>query len=518
MPELALNMTGIVKRYGGIPVLKEVDFSVHTGGIHALVGENGAGKTTLMNILGGVTPMDAGRVELFGKPVNIESTRYIQERGVAFIHQELNVVNDLTVYENLFLGRELRTRFGTLDVPRMCEETERIFSLMQVFVDPRALVGSLEASTKQIVEIARSLLMNARLIIMDEPTTSLTQHEIDRVFFIMDNLARQHGVAIIFISHKLGEVVAFCDRYTVLRNGEKVAEGPIHREDGTTVDPADIARMMVGQNVLSVEVFQERQPGDVVLEVDGLSIGRHVNDVSFSLKRGEILGITGLLGDGKDQLIRSLFGDMPITSGTITLEGKPYKPRHPAQGRKAGLGFLPSNRKENAIIKDLSIQSNITIVSLKECRSGPVLNNKLERGMAEKARDDLSIKVASLDNPITSLSGGNQQKAVLSKWLSANPSVLILSNPTQGVDVGAKNEIYTQIMKLAQQGVGIIIASAEAKEIMRICDRVLVMYHGQIRGELDRSQMTEEFIMILSTGGDSCEIDRSEAVCSTTNS
>ncbi len=517
MPELALSMRGIVKRYGGVPVLKEVDFSVLPGEIHALVGENGAGKTTLMNILGGVTPMDEGSVELFGESVVIESTRTMQEKGVAFIHQELNVVNDLTVYENLFLGREKRTRLGTVDVKAMCEETERIFGLMQVEVDPRALVGSLETSTKQIVEIARSLLMNAKLIIMDEPTTSLTQHEIDRVFFIMNNLARQYGVSIIFISHKLGEVVAFCDRYTVLRNGEKVAEGPIRREDGTTVDPADIARMMVGQDVLSVEVFQERDIGETVLQVDDLSIGRHVHGVSFSLRRGEILGITGLLGDGKDQLVRSLFGDLPVDGGQIRLKGKPYKPRHPAQGKKSGLGFLPSNRKENAIIKDLSIQSNITIVSLEKCKAGPALSSRLERGMAQRAQDELSIKAASLDNPITSLSGGNQQKAVLSKWLGANPSVLILSNPTQGVDVGAKNEIYAQIMKLARAGVGVIITSAEAKEIMRICDRVLVMYHGRILGELDRSQMTEERMMILSTGGEAGETDRSKAVCTTSN-
>lgn len=516
MSELALNMRGIVKRYGGIPVLKEVDFAVRVGEIHALLGENGAGKTTLMNILGGVVQMDAGTIELFGQPITIESTRSMQEKGVAFIHQELNVVNDLTVYENLFLGRELKTRFGTVDVKAMCEETERIFNLMQVQVDPRALVGSLETSTKQIVEIARSLLMNAKIIIMDEPTTSLAQHEIDRVFQIMKNLAHQHHVAIIFISHKLGEVVAFCDYYTVLRNGEKVAEGPITQEGGMPIDQADIARMMVGQDVLSVEVFRERPLGEVVLKVNNLSVGRHVHDVSFSLQKGEILGITGLLGDGKEQLVRSLFGDLPNDGGTIELCGRPYQPSHPSHGKKSGLGFLPSNRKENAIIKDLSIQSNITIVCLEQCKSGPALSFKLERQMAEKAREELSIKAASLDNPITSLSGGNQQKAVLSKWLDANPSVLILSNPTQGVDVGAKNEIYGQIMKLAQEGVATIITSGEAKEIMKICDRVLVMYHGRICGELDRSQMTEENIMILSTGG-ACTVDRSEAKCSTNN-
>jgi ribose transport system ATP-binding protein len=517
MSEYALNMRKIFKAYGGVPVLKEVDFSVKTGEVHALVGENGAGKTTLMNILGGVAQLDGGEVEVLGERLHSLSPGIMQEKGVAFIHQELNVVNDLTVYENLFLGRELRTKIGTLDVKAMCREANRIFSLMQVSVDPKALVGSLEMSTKQIVEIARSLLLNAKIIIMDEPTTSLTQTEIDQVFRLMTNLARQHGVSIIFISHKLGEVVQFCDSYTVLRNGEKVAEGPLRKADGTLVNQSDIARMMVGQDVLSVEVYVDRVPGEIVLEVDGLSINGHVHDVSFILRKCEVLGITGLLGDGKEHLVRSLFGDLPIDAGRISLNGQHCQPRHPAQGKAAGIGFLPTNRKENAIIKDLSIQSNITIVSLKQCTKGPVISKRMERGMAEKAKLDFSIKIADFDNPITSLSGGNQQKAVLSKWLGMSPALLLLSNPTQGVDVGAKNEIYNQIMKLAEQGVGIIITSGEAREIMKICDRVLVMYHGSVRGMLDRAEMTEENIMILSTGGEIGNVDRSMAVCNPSN-
>jgi ribose transport system ATP-binding protein len=488
MSEYALNMRKIFKAYGGVPVLKEVDFSVKTGEVHALVGENGAGKTTLMNILGGVAQLDGGEVEVLGERLHSLSPGIMQEKGVAFIHQELNVVNDLTVYENLFLGRELRTKIGTLDVKAMCREANRIFSLMQVSVDPKALVGSLEMSTKQIVEIARSLLLNAKIIIMDEPTTSLTQTEIDQVFRLMTNLARQHGVSIIFISHKLGEVVQFCDSYT--------------------------ARMMVGQDVLSVEVYVDRVPGEIVLEVDGLSINGHVHDVSFILRKCEVLGITGLLGDGKEHLVRSLFGDLPIDAGRISLNGQHCQHRHPAQGKAAGIGFLPTNRKENAIIKDLSIQSNITIVSLKQCTKGPVISKRMERGMAEKAKLDFSIKIADFDNPITSLSGGNQQKAVLSKWLGMSPALLLLS---QGVDVGAKNEIYNQIMKLAEQGVGIIITSGEAREIMKICDRVLVMYHGSVRGMLDRAEMTEENIMILSTGGEIGNVDRSMAVCNPSN-
>ncbi|NLF29032.1 MAG: sugar ABC transporter ATP-binding protein [Clostridiales bacterium] len=500
MPERAFKMTGIVKTYGGVPVLQNVDLAVERGEIHALLGENGAGKTTLMNILGGVVPMDRGAVELFGERVSIHSPAAAQALGIAFIHQELNVVNDLTVYENMFLGSEL-SRFGQLDVKRMCKLTQDVFDRMNVSIDPRQMMSKLETSYKQIVEIAKSLLREARIIIMDEPTTSLTQREIEKVFSIMRNLTREGGATILFISHKLNEVVEFCDGYTVLRNGEKVAEGRIVQPDGSKIDQVDIARMMVGRDVLGVTVYEEREIGDELLSVEDLSVKGAVSDVSFSLRQGEVVGITGLLGDGKEQLVGCLFGDLPRQSGRVLLEGRPVDIRHPAQGRKRGIGFLPSNRKENAIIKDFSFKHNVTIVTLDELRRGTTISKKRERAAAEEARDRLSIKVQNIDNPITSLSGGNQQKAVLSKWLRARPKVMILSNPTQGVDVGAKNEIYAQIMALAKQGVGVIITSGEAQEISRICDRALVMYHGALQGELARGELTEENIMILSTGG-----------------
>lgn len=501
MAECALQMNGIVKTYDGVVVLKDVDFAVQQGEIHALLGENGAGKTTLMNILGGVTPMDKGTIELYGEEVRLHSPADSQAKGVAFIHQELNVVNDLMVYENMFLGYELRSKLGRLDVKQMCKETAEIFESMNVVIDPRAMMRDLETSYKQIVEIAKSLLRKARLIIMDEPTTSLTLKEIENVFSIMRGLTAGHDVSIIFISHKLGEVVDFCDSYTVLRNGEKVADGCIAKPDGTKIDQADIARMMVGRDVLGVDVYKEHEIGDVLLEVEGLSVDTRVKDISFKLHKGEILGITGLLGDGKDELVRALFGDLHKQSGTVKLGGKKLSTRHPSQGKRQGIGYLPTNRKENAIIKDLSVQDNITIVTLEQCCVGPTISRKKERKIAEYFREKLGIKVANLSNKITSLSGGNQQKVVLSKWLNAKPDVMILSNPTQGVDVGAKNEIYLLIMELAKQGVGVIVTSGEAQEIFKLCDRVLVMYHGELRGELSRKEISEENIMILSTGG-----------------
>ena len=501
MAEYALQMTNIVKSYSGVTVLSNVDFSVRQGEIHALLGENGAGKTTLMNILGGVTPMDSGKIVLFGKELKLHSPADSQAEGVAFIHQELNVVNDLMVYENMFLGYELRNRAGMLDVREMCRQTEEVFARMNVKINPRAMMSTLETSYKQIVEIAKSLLRNAKLIIMDEPTTSLTQKEIENVFSIMRGLTQEHGVTVIFISHKLTEVVDFCDSYTVLRNGEKVAEGNITQPDGTKISQADLARMMVGKDVLGVNVYKEHEIGEVILEVRDLTVDTRVKGVSFDLHRGEILGFTGLLGDGKEELVRAIFGDLRKTSGTVRLKGKTLNLKHPAQGKKHGIGFLPSNRKENAIIKDLSVQENITIVTLDKYCAGPTLLPSRERKVAEIYRDKLGIKVANLKNKITSLSGGNQQKVVLSKWMIANSDVMILSNPTQGVDVGAKNEIYALIMELAQEGMGIIVTSGEHQEILRLCDRAIVMYHGEVRGELSRDEISEENLMILSTGG-----------------
>lgn len=497
----ALKMSGVNKSFSGVHVLINVDLEIEQGTIHALLGENGAGKTTLMNILGGVLPMDSGQIELFGEQVKITSPAVAQNCGIAFVHQELNVVNDLMVYENMFLGRELKNKIGGLDKAAMIKKTREVFDRMHVDINPSAMVRDLQASYKQIVEIAKAILMESKLIIMDEPTTSLTQPEVENVFAIMNNLTKEHGATIIFISHKLGEVVQFCDHFTVLRNGEVVGHQSIRDAGGACVSQADIARMMVGKNVLDVEVYQPHDVGDVLLTVEGLSVDNCVKNVSFDLHRGEILGITGLLGDGKDELVRALFGDINVTGGRIKKNGEVVKYNHPSKAKKAGIGMLPSNRKENAIIKDLSVMDNLTIVTLEDYRVGPTLQKKKEQAIAEEYKKKLNIKVADLSNLIVSLSGGNQQKVVLAKWLTAKPDIMILSNPTQGVDVGAKNEIYSIIMELAKTGMGIIVTSGEAQEVLKLCDRVLVMYHGELRGELSRSELTEEAIMILSTGG-----------------
>lgn len=499
MAEYAMKMNNIVKSFDGVCVLKDVSLQVRMGEIHALLGENGAGKSTLMNILGGVLTMDSGELYLFDEKVKIHNPSESQDSGIAFIHQELNVVNDLTVYENMFLGYELANKLGKLDKKTMCQKTREVFERMNVDIDPKVMVRDLAASYKQIIEIAKALLRNARIIIMDEPTTSLTTPEIENVFRIMRTLVREN-VSIIFISHKLGEVVDFCDSYTVLQNGEKVADGKIIDERGNTITTTELAKLMVGRDVLSVDIYKEHKISDVILEVDNIRVGHNVKNVSFCLHRGEILGFTGLLGDGKEELVRSLFGDLKINMGTVRLHGKEVKISSPRKALKLRIGFLPANRKENAIIKDLSIEENITVSTLGSCCKGLTLKHKKEKVVALKYKEILKIKTGDLRNKITSLSGGNQQKVILARWMNALPEIMILCNPTQGVDVGAKNEIYNQIYDLANKGVAIIVTSGEAQEIIKLSDRVEVMYHGEIKGELSRNELTEETIMILATG------------------
>ena len=486
-------MNGICKAFDANQVLKGVDLAIDNGEIRALLGENGAGKSTLMNILGGVLPADKGEITLDGKKCAFTRPRDAIDAGIAFIHQELNLVNDLPVYENLFIGRELK-RGALLNKKEMIRQTEAVLSRMQVQVDPRTLVRELDASYKQIIEIARALLMNATVLIMDEPTTSLTEVEIARVFGMMRTLKSQ-GVSIIFISHKLKEVLEICDTFTVLRDGEVVKNGSVK-----DVTELDLARWMVGHDVRTERLERQMNIGEEALRVENLSFERAFSDVSFSLRKGEILGVTGLLGDGRSELFQTIFGCNPGYKGNIYLHGKHARLRDTTAAYRAGIGYVPRDRKENGIIKDMSILENGSIVTIRElCH--PLICHRLEREHMQQQVKDLSIKVFDVDEGINSLSGGNQQKVVLAKWLEAKPDILIFDNPTQGVDVGAKEEIYDIILRLAESGVAIVILSSEAQEIIRLCDRTLVMYHGRIRGELGREQMNEQSIMVLATGG-----------------
>lgn len=490
-----LSMRGIVKSFGANDVLKAVDFTLNEGDICALLGENGAGKSTLMNILGGVLQPDAGQILLDDKPHTFQNPAQSLDAGIAFIHQELNLINDLPIYENMFIGRELKKKNGFLDHARMIEETRKVFARMDLELNPKTMVRDLDASYKQIVEISRALLMNARLIIMDEPTTSLTDPEIEHVFSILRTLKEQK-VGIVFISHKLREVMEICDRYTVLRDGVMVSTGLVR--DVTT---SDLARDMVGHDVRTEPLDRRSALGEEVLRLERLTLEPHFRNIDLCAHAGEVLGVTGLLGDGRSEIFRTVFGDMGKYEGQIYLHGKPVTVHSTRQALALGIGYLPRNRKENGIIKDMNILENGSIVTWgRLCRHG-LIDRKAQHSEFDRQRRELKIKMESPEDGITSLSGGNQQKVVLAKWLSANPSLLILDNPTQGVDVGAKEEIYDIILRLAEQGVAVIVLSNEAQEIIRVCDRALVMYHGAIRAEVRGETMNEHEMMRLATGG-----------------
>jgi len=489
-------MEKICKSFGANNVLTEVDFTLAAGEICALLGENGAGKSTLMNILGGVLSADSGSIFLDGKPVSFASPVESLDAGIGFIHQELNLINDLTIYENMFITH-LPQKGMFLDAKYMQQKTRELFERMNIDLDPNTMVRDLDASYKQIIEIGRALLQDASIIIMDEPTTSLTEPEIQRVFTMMRTLKEQ-GVGIIFISHKLGEVMEICDRYTVLRDGHMVAEGLVSQ-----TDTRQLAAHMVGREVNTDTLVRDVKLGEEVLCLENLSDGKHFHDISLSVHAGEILGVTGLLGDGRSELFQTVFGAIGKKySGKIYLLGKEMKITSTYQALEAGIAYLPRNRKENAIIKDMSILDNGSIVHLpKLIKNKLFIDFDLQEKLFAKQVEELRIKMGDQYDLITSLSGGNQQKVVLAKWLMSDPKLLILDNPTQGVDVGAKEEIYNIIHRLAQQGVAIIVLSSEAQEVIRVCDRTLVLFHGRQVGELKGEEMTEHSIMYLATGG-----------------
>lgn len=490
-----LQMQGIVKSFGANDVLKKVDFHLNEGEICALLGENGAGKSTLMNILGGVLPQDAGEILLNGEQVMFANPAQSLNAGIAFIHQELNLINDLPVYENMFIGRELKKKSGFLDHAAMYRKTKELFDEMGLEIDPNAMVASLDASFKQIVEISRALMMNASIIIMDEPTTSLTDPEIERVFDML-RMLKQQKVGVVFISHKLREVMEICDRYTVLRDGVVVSDGYVQ-----DTNIPEITRHMVGHEVKVERVQRSGSFGAEVLRLEKLTQEPHFRNVDLNVHAGEILGVTGLLGDGRSELFRTVFGAEGKYTGQIYLDGQPVNISSTQQALSLGIGYLPRNRKENGIIKDMNILENGSIVTLPRLTRFGLIQRAKQLGEFNRQRKKLQIKMENETDSITSLSGGNQQKVVLAKWLSANPKLLILDNPTQGVDVGAKEEIYQIVHQLADEGVAVVVLCSEAQEIIRLCDRALVMYHGAVQAEVSGDSMNEHEMMRLATGG-----------------
>lgn len=493
---MIIEMKNIRKSFGNNDVLKDVSFTIRGGEVLAMLGENGAGKSTLMNILGGIYQKDAGSILLDGKVIEFQNPRQSQESGIAFIHQELNLINDLSIYENMFLGRELKTKRGSLDLVRMQQETQAMFEKMKVDLDPRIMVSKLDASYKQIIEICKAMMTKASIIIMDEPTTSLTDQETLRVFQMMKTL-KSHNVALIFISHKLNEVMQVCDRYVVLRDGNLVSEGAV-----SEVTIKDLARHMVGYDVRMEQLQRVKNVGGEILRVEGFTYKNAFKGIDFSVNAGEIVGVTGLLGDGRSELFQSIFGAEKVSSGKIYLNGKEVEITSTTKAVEAGIAYLPRNRKENAIIKDMNIIENASIVTWPKFSRKGIIQVQKHEEIFEQLRGALRIKMERRTDSINHLSGGNQQKVMLAKWLAAKPKLLILDNPTQGVDVGAKEDIYDIILKLAQEQIAVIVLSSEAQEIIRVCDRALVMYHGVIQGEVQGEAMNEHQIMSLATGGE----------------
>lgn len=493
---MKLSVRNISKSFGGGNVLDEVDFEINGGEICALLGENGAGKSTLMNIVGGVIQADSGEIFVDGKKTVFHDPAASQNAGIAFIHQELNIVNDLTVYENVFLG-DFPKKGLFVDKKQMINKTAELFEQLGIHIDPQTMVSELDASYKQLTEIARALRTDASVIIMDEPTASLTGAETECVFEIMAKL-KKRGIAMIFISHKLDEVMKICDRYTVLRNGKAVNSGNI-----ADVSANDLTEFMVGHKMNEENAFIPANRGDEILRLEKLSDGKNFENISLSLHRGEVLGVTGLLGDGRSEIFGTVFGIYGKNyTGKIILDGRQIHPRAPHEAVSNGIAYLPKNRKENAIIEDMTVLDNGTVVTLADYSHCGFLDKAKQETVFDRLVKSLKIKTDNNKNLITSLSGGNQQKVVLAKWLNSEPKVLILDNPTQGVDVGAKEEIYSIIHSLAESGIGIIVLSSEGQEIMRLCRRAIVLCHGRIAAEFSGDDINEKTMMLYATGAE----------------
>jgi len=490
-----LRLEGISKSFGGTPVLTDVSFEVLAGEVHALVGENGAGKSTLMNIVSGVLQPDSGRMEWAGSPVAVRNPRAAQDLGISFVHQELALVPQLSIAENVFLGRHPSRQIG-LPIVKWGELRARSRELLAELghdVDPRTPVQELSIGEQQLVEIARALACVSRLIIMDEPTAPLSARETDRLFEVIGRL-RRRGVSIIYITHRLKEIYGGANRVTVLRDGCRIATAPVSEM------PQDLlVRHMVGRE-LSAEVAGSHHAAQsvVILRVEGLSRGRDFRDIGFEVRRGEIVALAGLVGAGRTEVLESVFGVSPAEAGRIYVEGREISIRTPVDAIRSGIALVPDDRKAKGLMLGASVRTNMVLASQRHF----LIHGRQEAQAAERMIGELRVRTGSAETPAGQLSGGNQQKVVLSKWLLADAKVFLLDEPTRGVDVGAKAEIYALIRALAGRGAAILFASSELEEVLRLANRILVMHRGRIAGELSRAQASDERIMQLATGGE----------------
>jgi ribose transport system ATP-binding protein len=480
-----ITIDGITKRFPGVTALDGVSIEIPTGELHAIVGENGAGKSTLMKIVAGVIGDFEGQLRLRGTPFRFAGTRDAEAAGVSIIHQELNLVEQLSVAANIFLGRERHNPLGLLDDRAMEREAAALLNELECQISPRQLVGTLRVGDQQLIEIAKALSLKSEILIMDEPTSALTEAEVARLDRVIARL-RQRGVTILYISHKLDEVFRHADRITVLR---------------------EVTHLMVGREIENTRVGADRHAGEPVLDVRGLSLvwpgharGWRLKDISFNLRRGEIIGIAGLMGAGRTELLECLFGaSSQPPQGEIVLEGRSVRFEHPADARAAGVALVTEDRKRLGLFSHLTVGENITLCALREIAGRGIINRRRERAAADEIISQLAVKTPGRRATVISLSGGNQQKCVIGRWLLTKPRVLLLDDPTRGVDVGAKAELYRLIDGLCRDGLGVVVTSSELPELLTLCDRILVLCEGRMTGEFCRGEASEQKIMEAAT-------------------
>ena len=491
--EYVLEMKNICKSFPGVRVLEDVNLQIKPGEVHALMGENGAGKSTLMKILMGIYKADQGSIVLQGQETVIHGPKDAMSKGISMIHQELNTLLDMEVAENVFVGREILkkgfSKMKIVDLDKMREETARYFREMSIDIDPKAKMRTLSVAEMQLVEIVKAISLNSKIIVMDEPTSAITEKEAQVLFAQIDRLKKQ-GVAIIYISHKMDEIFRISDTITVLRDGEWIGTKP-----ASELDDNSLIKMMVGRELTDIYPKEPALIGDVILEVKDLSRGKKVKNVSLTLRRGEVLGIAGLVGAGRSELVETIFGLYPKTGGEIFLNGKKADIKNPKEAIKNKIALITEDRKLTGLNLIASVKENISIVSLSKMSKKGIIDKKRENEVTEKYIKELKIKTPNGNAIVGNLSGGNQQKVVLAKWLLDEPEIIIFDEPTRGIDIGAKRDIYLLINELAKEGKAVIVISSEMAEVMGISDRIAVMCEGQLKGMIQREEFSQELIM-----------------------
>jgi inositol transport system ATP-binding protein len=491
--EVLLRMTGISKEFPGVKALDDVHLDVEAGTVHALMGENGAGKSTLMKVLAGIYHADAGSIFFGGAQVSVPDSAAALKLGISMIHQELSPVPAMMVAENIFLGREPLNRFGLVDKRLMIARAKALFDKWQIDINPRATMSSLVVAQMQMVEIAKAISYDSRLIIMDEPTSAISEREVAHLHRMIRSL-RESGVAVIYITHKMDEVFKIADFVTVFRDGRHVATLP-----AAELDRQKLIALMVGRELTHLFPKEEVEIGDVVMSVRGLTRRGVIEDISFDLRKGEILGLAGLMGAGRTEVLEAIFGVTKVDSGTITIKGRQVNIKSPADAIRAGMGLLTEDRKKTGIMGALSVRDNMAIANLDRFSPGGILRKRQINEACEAQRTALALKTPSLAQLIRNLSGGNQQKVLVSRWLLTLPDVLMIDEPTRGIDVGAKSEIHRLMSGLAKEGKAILMVSSEMPEILGMSDRVLVLSGGRITAEFSRADVTQEKVLEAAT-------------------